>query len=373
MSIAGYSRAFFVFSSFAACILASTSAVQAKTDAELHNKTVTRGIQFLVTQQAENGAFNEELGPGITSLATTALVRHGKTLNDPIIAKAVDHIETFIHPDGGIYRDGSLYKNYETCLAILLLSSVNSDGRFDKPLAGADAFIKGLQWDEGENTDADDYGYGGGGYGKHQRPDLSNTQFLVEALKATGNDENSPAIQKALAFVSRCQNLESSHNTTTFSNKNPDGGFYYTPAAGGSSQAGTTPQGGLRSYASMTYAGLKSMLFAGVGPEDQRVKAAVEWLGKNYDLTSNPGMGDSGLYYYYHTFAKALDAMGQDEFVTADGKKHLWRNELLTELAGRQQPNGAWSNENERWLEGEYTLATSYVLLALSHSHPTEP
>ena len=34
----------------------------------------------------------------------------------------------------------------------------------------------------------------------------------------------------------------------------------------------------LRSYGSMTYAGLKSMIFAGVGPDDPRVKAA--YLGE---------------------------------------------------------------------------------------------
>ncbi len=177
-----------------------------------------------------------------------------------------------------------------------------------------------------EGKDLSDPAYGGGGYGKHKRPDLSNTSFLIDALRAAGNDANSEAIQRALIFVSRCQNLESEHNTTPFSAKNPDGGFYYTAAAGGSSQAGETAEGGLRSYASMTYAGLKSMIYAGVGPDDPRVKAAVDWIRKNYDLKTNPGMGDSGLYYYYHVFAKALDAMGRDEFTDAAGRKHNWRS-----------------------------------------------
>src|SRR5690606_34515427 len=119
-------------------------------------------------------------------------------------------------------------------------------------------FIKGLQWDDSEGHDKSSVNYGGAGYGRHKRPDLSNTSFLIDALKATGNGPDDPAMQKALVFVSRCQNLETEHNTTPFAAKNPDGGFYYTPAAGGSSQAGETPQGGLRSYGSMTYAGLKS-------------------------------------------------------------------------------------------------------------------
>ena len=48
---------------------------------------------------------------------------------------------------------------------------------------GADRFIKGIQWDEGEGLDKSETGYGGAGYGKHKRPDLSNTTFMVEALK----------------------------------------------------------------------------------------------------------------------------------------------------------------------------------------------
>ena len=40
-------------------------------------------------------------------------------------------------------------------------------------------------------------------------------------------------MQKALIFVSRCQNLESKDNTSPFAAKVNDGGFYYTVAAGG--------------------------------------------------------------------------------------------------------------------------------------------
>jgi squalene-hopene/tetraprenyl-beta-curcumene cyclase len=193
---------------------------------------------------------------------------------------------------------------------------------------------------------------------------------MIDALRAAGNDANSEAIQKALIFVSRCQNLESEHNTTPFAAKDPDGGFYYTPAAGGQSQAGTTADGALRSYGSMTYAGLKSMIFAGVGKDDKRVKAATKWLAKNYKLSENPGMGDAGLYYYYQTFAKALDALGEDTFKDADGTEHNWRQELLATLKARQQPDGSWINENARWLEGDPNLDTGYALLAISYAQP---
>ena len=188
-----------------------------------------------------------------------------------------------------------------------------------------------------------------------------------DALEALDTPDDDEAVQRALVFVSRCQNLPSKYNETKFPELNPDGGFYYTIAQGGSSQAGALPNGGLRSYGSMTYAGLKSMLYAGVDKEDPRVKAAVEWLQQHYSLEENPGMGDSGLYYYFHTFAKALDAYGQSNFVEKDGDEHDWKQELVAALAARQQENGSWVNSNERWLEADPNLATGYVLLALSY------
>ena len=187
-------------------------------------------------------------------------------------------------------------------------------------------------------------------------------------MVAAGGEGNSEALQRALLFISRTQNLESEHNTTPFPNKNPDGGFYYTPANGGESQAGETANGGLRSYASMTYAGLKSMIYAGVDKDDARVKAAYAWLQKHYDLKSNPGMGTAGLYYYYHTFAKALNAMDSPVFIDDEGEEHDWRMELIDELASRQQDNGSWLNdENGRWLEDNASLVTGYAILALSY------
>lgn len=68
----------------------------------------------------------------------------------------------------------------------------------------------------------------------------------------------------------------------------------------------------------MTYSGLKSLVYAGLTKDDPRLKAAVTWIRENYDVNSNPGMGDAGLYYYYHTFAKALDALGLDEIEDAN-------------------------------------------------------
>jgi squalene-hopene/tetraprenyl-beta-curcumene cyclase len=328
----------------------------------------TKGIAYFKSAQAEDGSFSAEAGPGVTAIATAGLLASGVDADEPVVAKALAYLQTFIHPDGGIYPDGSTHKNYETCVSIMAFHRANERGKYDELLKNAEAFIRGEQWDEGEGLTPKDLAYGGAGYGGSSRPDLSNTSFLIDTLHLLGESPEDPAIQRALAFVSRCQNLDTKANDSEFADKNPDGGFYYTIAAGGSSMAGTTDNGGLRSYGSMTYAGLKSMIYAGVGQDDPRVEAASKWIAKNYTLDENPGMGPSGLYYYYHTFAKALSALGDAELTDDDGAAHNWKQDLVDALAKRQQADGSWINKDQaRWLENDPNLVTGYVLLALSY------
>jgi squalene-hopene/tetraprenyl-beta-curcumene cyclase len=116
----------------------------------------------------------------------------------------------------------------------------------------------------------------------------------------------------------------------------------------------------------MTYAGLKSMIYAGLRKDDVRVKAALGYIAKHYTVDENPGQGQRGLYYYYHTFARALAAFGQPKIVDAQGKEHDWRADLIGALAKRQEPNGAWVNREDRFMEGDPNIVTSYALLALA-------
>lgn len=333
-----------------------------------------KAIEYLKSegQNQENGSYSEFAGPAVTALVTTAMLKHGEGVDDKDVAKSLKYLESFVQPDGGIYKTDSVYKNYETSLAILCFVEANIDGRYDKLIQKAAQYTKGSQWAEGREVTESDDRFGGFGYGKHARPDLSNTSYAIDALLAAGVDPQSVEMQRVLKFVSRSQNLKSEHNQLPFTSKmekDSEGGFIYTPAGGGETKVETTSVGGgLRSYGSMTYAGLKSMLYAGVDQDDIRVKAAIDWIRMHYNLKTNPGMGAEGLYYYYHIFAKALDAIGQETFLDAEGVRHDWRNELLVELAGRQAEDGSFTNQaSDRWMEGDPNLVTGYVLLALAY------
>ncbi len=307
-------------------------------DASQREAIVNKGLKYLQEKgQAANGTFTIQAGPGLTALAVTAALRNGRPIDDPLVANGLAALERFVKPDGGIYGNGRL-RNYETCVAIMCFQAANKDGRYKDLLAKADKFVRGLQYGAEGNVDPADPWYGGVGYGGPERPDLSNTSYLVDALKSLDASANDPALVRALAFVSRCQNLPGHGNDTKFAGLVNDGGFFYTiPAANERIDPAASDRyladGGLRSYGSMTYAGFKSMIYAGLTKDDPRTKAALDWIKKNYSVEKNSGEGDAGLYYYYDTFAAALAASGLDEVVDATGKSHNWRQELIAELA----------------------------------------
>lgn len=338
-------------------------------------KAVERALEFLRTKgQAEDGTFSSMAGSGVTALTLTAAIRNGAPLDDPMIAKGLKALEGFVHDDGGIYA--ARLKNYETCVGILAFAAANKDGRYDETLKNANSYVRGLQIGVAGETPAADPTYGGVGYGGPERPDLSNTAYLVEALVALGAPPEDEALQRALLFVSRCQNLDSTYNDTQFAGQVNDGGFYYvipTEAVDPSDSERYTPNGGLRSYGSMSYSGFKSLVYAGLTENDPRVKAVTEWVSKNYSVKENPGVGSAGLFYYYHAFAAGLAAAKLDEVVDAEGKPHNWRQDLAAELISRQNPDGSWTNSNRQWFENDPNLATAFALLALDYCRAPEP
>jgi squalene-hopene/tetraprenyl-beta-curcumene cyclase len=327
---------------------------------------VNKAVEFLRATQKENGDFVPKAGePGLTALIVASLLRNGVAGDNPVIKKAMKYLEGNIQKDGGVYQ--KMLGNYMTCLAILAFKEVNTGGKYDAVIANAVKYVKSIQDDSNPNDEK----YGGVGYDGKTRPDLSNTQFMVDALITAGVSKDDPAIKHALVFISRCQNLKSEYNELPYAGKageDDKGGFVYNPLdANNDKSAKRTAEGGLRSEGGMTYAGLKSFLYAGVGKDDPRVKAAIAWIRKHYNVTQNPGEGQAGLYYYYQTFAKAMDALGEDPFVDAKGAKHDWRQELFAELKSKQAPNGSWANPNGAFLENVPELATAFALLSLSY------
>jgi squalene-hopene/tetraprenyl-beta-curcumene cyclase len=332
-------------------------------DAAEVQKVLDKAVSFLKTSQGKEGEFSTKIaGPGITAIAVAALVRNGVSPQEPVVAKGLKYLESQTKEDGGIYSKS--LANYTTAVALMALKEANTKGKYDDVIKRGAEYIKNIQHIE------DGLNQGGFGYDKNGRPDMSNSAFSVEALLAAGLSKDDPAVKNALKFISRCQNLPGEHNTEAFAKKTSaedKGGFVYDPHMSDKNKF-KTADGGLRSVGGMTYSGLKSFLYAGVKKDDERVVAAVKWIREHYTVEENPGMGKAGLYYYYHTFAKAMDALGEDQFEDAKGKKHDWRMELFDALQKQQQPNGSWRNMGERtFAEDNPDLSTAFALLSLSY------
>lgn len=344
---------------------------------------VLAALAFLERQQTD-GRFGlgSTADAGITAITLSAVMKtcaaHGLP-RPPYVDAGLDYLLGLQQADGGIYDQG--LKNYVTALSVEAMTAAR-DPRFGEAIDQAIAFLKATQLDENEgySSEEDPY-YGGFGYGSSEKPDLSNTQASLQALHDAGLAKDDAAWRKATLFLARCQNLpetgappmETSDGRVLV--PGDDGGAIYRP---GNSKAGETPVGGnrfaSRSYGSMTYALLKSYLFAGLDPADERVQAAVTWIGANYTVTENPGFqvgrADAryqGLFYYYLTMARALSALGVTDVRDAAGVAHDWRAELADQVLSMQGEDGGWINlRSSRWMEANPILTTAYALLALT-------
>ena len=358
-------------------LVAWTSMTNAAPTGEQWNGVVDKAINYLKASQADDGSWSRDKSPGVTGVVLTGVLSTGKiSPEDPLAEKSLRYIESLVNPDAHHIAGKDAHvqlQNYVTSINVMALQAANRDDRYKKVIGDAAEFLKRLQWDEGEGKGADNDFYGGAGYDSKSRPDLSNTQFFLDALKAAGVPKDDPAYKKALVFVSRCQNLKGEHNDQPWAGKVNDGSFVYSAAGGGQTKSDTLPGGGLLGYGSMTYAGIKSMIYCGVSKDDPRIQKAYEWIQKHYTVYENPGMPKAhaqwGLYYYYHTMAKCLSLLGIDEVIDANGVKHDWRADITAALAKRQRADGSWINENH-WLEADPNLVTGYALMALSYCKP---
>jgi squalene-hopene/tetraprenyl-beta-curcumene cyclase len=335
-----------------------------------------RGARYLLSAQEADGGWALQTGPGVSALVLKALIQEPTVgPKHPAVRRGVECVLWSQRDDGGVYSAEGLLKNYESSVVLSMLA-VLKDPAYEQRIAAVQKFLKGDQWDEAKGKSPDDPWYGGAGYGPHKRPDLSNTQMMLEALHDSGLSQDDPVYKKALVFIQRCQMLGET-NDRAFAKSATDGGFIYTPVGGGESKAGDEDLDGrsaLRCYGSMTYAGFKSMLYAGLGRDDRRVRAALEWMRRHWTLQYNPNMPEAqsrqGLYYFYHVFGRALAAYGEPAIKDDTGREHNWRQELVEQLSKTQQPDGSWVNDADRWMEGLPALTTAYALLALKAAYP---
>ncbi|MGE4602099.1 MAG: prenyltransferase/squalene oxidase repeat-containing protein [Planctomycetota bacterium] len=360
-----------------------------KLDRDAIKKMIDRGANWIIDHQRPDGSWGSFAGdPGITAMALHAIIDSPRAYREedgPFISAAVHYLLSHQQKDGGVYIPDQGLMNYKTSVTILALTALDA-GR-DKPRYRAEVarmrdYIAGIQCSEQSKPVAYDRiahinSFGGIGYGSDRRPDLSNTQLALEALRAAGLSEDSDVWRRASVFISRCQNRKSSNDALDGKKQvsTEDGGFYYHP---GESKASTVVNDdgskSFSSYGSMTYAAVKSLIYAGLKRDDPRIVAAIDWIREHWSVDENPGMatplnaarGQMGYYYYLAVMARALEVLGDSTLTDSSGQEHRWAEEIAGALLQRQAAAGSWSNEVDRWWEGDPVLATSYALQALN-------
>lgn len=349
---------------------------------------IAKGLSYLRAQQQPDGSFanpenkaSAKDHPALTALPLIALRRDPAAASAPagqaeVIQKGYAYLRSQAKPDGGIYGSGLANYNTSVCLMALLLSGEPQD---EPLITKARAYVVGQQARGMAKPETDGgFGYGSTGTSpKRGHPDLDNTLVALQALHeyrklrpeveiAKGQDLDWHA---AIEFVSRCQNLPAS-NPLPWASDDPanKGGFIYYPGATNAPEQ-ELPDGrkALRSYGSMTYAGLLSFIYADLKPDDPRVAAALDWLTKNYTLEENPALGHQGLYYYYHLASRGLSAAGVQQLTTTDGRRVDWRSDIARKILSLQAPNGSWVNDTGRWMEKDPVLVTTYCVTALEN------
>lgn len=318
---------------------------------------------------------------GVSGLCAYTLAKSpGRGRYAAHLDRSAAHILKNGQADGSFCDPSGILKNYKTAIAILALTAIDAEKHKDRVIKARDYILS--------TQSKDGVWKGGFGYGDvntrgevRKKADLSNTDFALEALKASGLPEDHPAYKEAIAFIEACQNRSENPAVvgilaTVGYAPLEDGGIKYGPLEGGDGKMVVELPGGKKgapSSGSMTYTGLLSFIYAGVHKDDPRVQAAYDWIRAHYTLEENPGLrserpgsGGQGLYYYFHTFAKALDVYGEATLKTADGADRKWAQDLAAELMRLQKPDGTWVNENDRWMEGDPRLVTAYGAMCMN-------
>ena len=346
-------------------------------------RSLDLGLDWLSKEQnRSSGNWGLDEYPALTGLAVRSFLGHPSSQvsrkYEKSLNKGVDFIRSKVQSDGGIYGKGLASYNTSICMMALMQARNSED---DSIIQNARKFLINQQSDFDRKGETDNVFDGGVGYGSRwAHSDLSNTHLAMEALfyaKKTYKNTEQEIIDldwdAAISFVSKCQNLPSTNNEKWVSEHPEDrGGFVYFP---GSSMAGEIENSNgsiaLRSYGSMSYAGLLSFIYAEMDSKDPRVVAVKDWLTQHYTIEENPGMGPQGLFYYYHTMSKALSLSGITVIENEEGQKKDWRKELSLHLLNLQTKDGSWVNNNGRWWERDPILVTSYALLTLERIYYT--
>ncbi len=302
-------------------------------------ESIERGVAFLKQRQNADGAWNEWTSlsqpGGVTALCTLALLNAGVEVKDPCIQRALNCL-----------RKIPSERTYVVSLQTQVLARAEPE---------KDRFLinRNVRWLEATQID------GGNFKGAWSYPgaagDNSNAQFAMLALyeaERVGVPASEQTWRLARSYWEKCQNKDGSWG-------------YYAPFSG---------------TGSMTTAGITSLVIAAdrlqepdAAVDGERIhccgsthneadpaERGLQWLGRNFSVTNNPG-NESWLLYYLYGMERT-GRLSAQRFIG----EHDWYREGADALVRKQDRlSGYWIDpilsRNNQPLVG-----TSFALLFLA-------
>jgi hypothetical protein len=301
---------------------------------------IKAGVRFLKENQQADGSWpdaDSEAHTGTTSLVTLALLAAGEPLDAPAVTRAAEYLRGF--------TADRLRSVYAVSLQTMVFAAVNPVGDKRKIELNArwlqDAQIKPgdrVQWPGSWSYTAS----------RNRNGDNSNTQYALLGLRA--------AREAGIPIRPEVWTLARRHWEQA---QRKDGGWGYTPDPA------------MPATASMTCAGIASLVIIGHGQlreqdvrNDASLKRGIDWMGKNFRVLQNFPIGRQWRYYYFADLERAGRLSGQRFF----GAHDWYQAGVETLLEEQDRERGFWKGTGP--VEGQEPaglVATSFALLFLSH------
>ncbi len=297
---------------------------------------IDRGLAWLASRQNPDGSFGDNGGygaiSGVTALSGLAFMSAGhlpgRGKYGEVVGKAVEFILNNSQESGLLAAEASHGVMYSHGFATLFLGEVygmSGDERVKEKLQKAVRLIHRSQNPEG-------------GWRYMPVPydaDISVTICQVMALRAAhdaGINVDKAVMDKAVAYVRRCQN--------------PDGGFNYIAGSAGGSAF------------ERSAAGVATLYYAGVFEGDD-LKRGLEYIAR-YQPDQNRGRSLSHYYYGHYYAAQAMFLAGGEHWKN-------WYPAVRDELikARRDKTTGAFSGE----VNAEYCTACALIVLQMPNRY----
>ena len=312
-------------------------------------RAIRGGIRFLLKQQNSDGSWNDidaASKTGTTSLVTLALLTAGESAESEPIRRALSYLRKF--------DPGQLDSVYAVSLQTMVFAAA-------RPREDIVRIQSNVDWLQEAQIVAGDHSPWPGSWtyklSKIERGDNSNTQYALLGLNAAA--EVGVRVRPEVWKLARDYWLKY---------QLADGSWSYTPEGNNGPTASMTCAGisslvitGLKKYRGVEkLVGDREVEECGRGGADPALQSGINWMATHFMVGQNFGAGQQWKYYYLY----GLERTGRLSGVRFFGS-HDWYREGAEELVHDQDKlDGFWRGvQYERDFQ---TVTTSFALLFLA-------